>query len=233
MQITQLSCSGCGGDISPEMTSCKYCGRAIVISRFDTLSQLDAAQLKAVIKSLEAGNCAKAVNKEAPDTGDTGNVNFSLGSCYLKLALYDKALEKFNAAIDEEYANPENYFYAAVALLKGKKAFLTPMADIKKAIEYVNAAIMLEEKGIYHFFLSYIKYDFYARKSLNVSPSWQTEFAAACNTGVSAQEINNLFALLKVQRPEVFIFSQTTAEQKKEKRPGFFKRLLCFLLGRS
>ena len=124
MQITQLSCSGCGGDISPEMTSCKYCGRAIVISRFDTLSQLDAAQLKAVIKSLEAGNCAKAVNKEAPDTGDTGNVNFSLGSCYLKLALYDKALEKFNAAIDEEYANPETYFYAAVALLKGKKAFL-------------------------------------------------------------------------------------------------------------
>jgi hypothetical protein len=98
----------------------------------------------------------------------------------------------------------------------------------KKAIEYVNAAIMLEEKGIDHFFLSYIKYDFYARKSLNVSPSWQTEFAAACNTAVSAQEINNLFALLKVQRPEVFIFSQTTAEQKKEKRPGFFKRLFCF-----
>jgi tetratricopeptide (TPR) repeat protein len=203
MQVIDLNCSGCGGSLTPDMTSCKYCGRAIVISSFNTLSALNPLQLKAMAKSIEQGNCATALSENGAD-GNEGNANFALGGCYLKLALYDKALEKFENAIDEEYNNSEVYFYAAASLLKGKKAFLTPMANIKKAIEYTEAALMLENRGIYHYFLAYIKYDFYSRKYLKIAPSWQEEYTEACNIGTSESDIQELFNLLKVPKPECF-----------------------------
>ena len=203
MHVVELNCSGCGGALSPDMTSCKYCGRAIVISSFNTLSNLNPLQLKAMAKSFEQGNCATALpGNEA--AGNDGNVNFALGSCYLKLALHDKALEKFENAIDEEYSNSEAYFYAAVSLLKGKKAFLTPMANIRKAIEYTEAALMLENRGIYRYFLAYVKYDFYSRKYLKIAPSWQEEFTEAYNIGTTEADIRELFSLLNVPKPECF-----------------------------
>ena len=61
MQIIELNCSGCGGDLTPSMTSCKYCGKAVVISSFKTLSQLNPLQLKAMAKSFEQGNCVNAL----------------------------------------------------------------------------------------------------------------------------------------------------------------------------
>lgn len=198
MQVVELNCSGCGGALAIDMVECKYCGRAVVISSFNTLSQLNPLQLKAAAKSFEQGNCVSAVG----DGQDGGNVNFALGCCYLKLALYDKAIEKFEMAIDEEYGNSETYFYAAASLLKGKKAFLTPLQSIKKIIEYVEAAIMLDGKGIYHYFLAYVKHDFYARKCLKISPSWSDELATAYSIGVTASDVIELFKLLKVEIPD-------------------------------
>ena len=199
MQVIDLNCSGCGGALTPDMVECKYCGKAIVISSFNSLSLLNPLQLKNAAKAFEKGDCVSAVSG---DSQDESNVSFALACCYLKLGLYDKAVEKFDTAIDEEYSNSEVYFYAAAALLKGKKAFLAPMACIKKIIEYIEAATMLEDRGIYHYFLAYIKYDFYARKYLKVSPSWQEELAIAHNLGVSASDISELFKILNVQVPD-------------------------------
>ena len=201
MHVVELNCSGCGGDLTPDMVSCKYCGRAIVISSFNALSGLNPLQLKTAVKSLEQGNTASALLPGGEQAGDS-NVNFALGGCYLKLALYDKALEKFESAIDEQYSNSEVYFYAAISLLKGKKAFLTPIASIKKAIEYTEAALMLENRGIYRYFLAYVKYDFYSRKCLKVSPTWQEELAEARSAGVSAADTAELFNTLNVQKPD-------------------------------
>lgn len=92
--------------------------------------------------------------------------------------------------------------YAAVCLLKGKKAFLAPRTDIDKAVEYINAALMIEPRGIYQYFLAYIKYDYFERKSLNIKPDWQETLQIAVQSGVSQADIAQLFETLQVEMPE-------------------------------
>ncbi|MDR1681815.1 MAG: hypothetical protein LBS25_00280, partial [Candidatus Symbiothrix sp.] len=107
-------------------------------------------------------------------------------------------------AMDDNFDNPETFFYAAVSRLRGQKAFVAQRADIDKILEYLNAAIMIEPKGIYHYFLSYIKYDYFHRKYLNISPNHIEEYETANETGVSDEEIQQLFSVLCVEKPEVF-----------------------------
>lgn len=59
--------------------------------------------------------------------------------CYLKLKMYDKALGAFEKAIEDNFDDSEIYFYAAICLLNGKKAFLNQRPTIDKILEYLNA----------------------------------------------------------------------------------------------
>lgn len=68
--------------------------------------------------------------------------------CYLKLKLYDKALSAFEKAMEDNFDNSETFFYAAICLLKGRKAFLLNRTEIDKAEEYINAAIMIEPRAV-------------------------------------------------------------------------------------
>jgi tetratricopeptide (TPR) repeat protein len=122
--------------------------------------------------------------------------------CYLKLKLYDKAIPAFENAIEDNFDNPEIFFDTAVSLLRGQKAFVAQRADIDKIIEYLNAAIMIEPKGIYHYFLAYIKYDYFHRKYLNITPGYIDEYDTAMEAGVSEDEIQGLFSRLGVERPD-------------------------------
>ena len=201
-QVVDLKCGGCGAALSPSETKCKYCGRAILISSFNSVTQMTMPDLKKAVSSYQQGNCVAAVSGEEEAAPSEAGISFSMACCYLKLGLYDKALEKFEAAIEDNFDNSETYFYAAVSLLKGKKAFLTPMNNIKRAMEYVNAALEIENRGIYSFFLAYIKYDFYYRKALQIQPSYLDELATAKANGVSPFDIDQLFTLLGVAVPE-------------------------------
>jgi len=125
-----------------------------------------------------------------------------LAMCYLKLSLYDKALAAFEKAIEDNFDNPETFFYAAICLLNGKKAFLAVRATITKIEEYINAAIMIEPRGIFYYFLAYIKYDFYERKSFNTYPHYTEALNTAFSSGVSQFDIEQLYSLLGVARPE-------------------------------
>lgn len=133
--------------------------------------------------------------EEHPDNKD---INFSIGMCYLKLRLYDKALDSFQKAMSEDINDSELYFYSAVCMLGGKKAFLTKRTDINKIEEYINAAIMLEQKGIYYYFLAYIKYDFYERKYLNTEPTYKDCLRDSDRCGVSQNDKKTLFEILGV-----------------------------------
>ena len=128
----------------------------------------------------------------------------SVAMCYLKLKLYDKALLAFEKAIENDIDNSEVYFYSAVCLLKGKKAFLATRASIDKIEEYIQAANLLEEKGIYHYFWAYIKYDFFERKFLNTAPTWKECLSSAERLRTSEYDKSKLFDLLGVQRPQGF-----------------------------
>lgn len=57
------------------------------------------------------------------DHPDDGILNTSLAFCYLKLKLYDNAISCFEKALEDNFEDSEICFYAAVALLKGKRHF--------------------------------------------------------------------------------------------------------------
>lgn len=201
VKMIDLKCSGCGFALTPSNVECPRCGNAITITSFNSVYAQDLPTISKLSRALDK----ELREGTSPELGS--DMKFTIGGCYLKLKLYDKALQRFEEAIEENFDNPEASFYAAVSLLKGKKAFLTPMADIKKAIEYVNAALMVEERGVFHYFLAYIKYDFYARKFLRVSPDWREELALAQSTNLSPTDCDMLFDILGVQRPaELAVF---------------------------
>lgn len=133
---------------------------------------------------------------------EDSTLNNSIGMCYLKLRLYDKALSAFEKAIEDNFDNSETYFYAAVCLLGGKKAFLAARNIIDKVEEYINAALLIEPRAIYYYFQAYIKYDYFSRKCFNTSPTYQEALASATNTGVSSFDVEQLYGLLSVPRPE-------------------------------
>lgn len=193
-QIVELECPGCGKAITTSTQQCPQCFREIVISTFNSVSGMSP---------LEINKQANAYRKAMVNNPNNQTLNMSIAFCYLKLKLYDKAIPCFEKAIEDNFDNSETYFYAAIALLKGKKAFLSPRSVIDKIEEYIQAAIMIEPKGIYHYFWAYIRYDHHFRKSYRMTPNYQELLAQAKQIGLSQTDVIELYKILDVERPEV------------------------------
>lgn len=135
------------------------------------------------------------------------NQDFALciivGSCVIEDTI-GKALSAFEKAMEDNFDNSETFFYAAICLLKGRKAFLLNRTEIDKAEEYINAAIMIEPRGIYYYFLAYIKYDYFSRKYFKTSPTYQEALKMAQQQGFSPYDAEQLFSILGVEKPSVF-----------------------------
>lgn len=192
-QIIDIKCPGCGEPVNTSQKVCAYCGRQVVISTFNSVYKMPIPQVNKY-----ANTYMKALN-ENPDNQE---LNTSIAMCYLKLNLYEKALPFFEKAIENNFENSELFFYAAVCLLRGQKAFNTPMSDVKSATKYVMAAIMMEPRGVYYYFLAYVKYDFYERKCLNIFPDYSTELQNSKNNNVTYADIDMLFDILGKPIPE-------------------------------
>ncbi len=192
-----LECPGCGAPISADMLHCVRCMRPVVVTSFNHMYGMTSKETKDYITK-----CKKTLAEDS----DNEKVELYVGMSHLRLKMYDKAYAVFDQLIDEDFEDSENYFYAAVCLLKGKRAFLTQLSNIKKIQQYLDAAIMIEERGVYHLFLAYIKLDYYAKKALRVSPSWQEEFMLARKNHLSAEDTRILFEMLNVPIPAEFSF---------------------------
>jgi tetratricopeptide (TPR) repeat protein len=192
-QIHDTACRSCGAAADIGQTKCRYCKQPVMISTFNSVYSMPMPMV----------NQYAAAYKEAlqsePNAKDLNN---SVAFCYLKLKLYDKAIDAFDKVIADNFDNSEAFFYAAICQLKGQKAFLVKREVIDKVQEYINAALMIEPKGIYHYFLAYIKYDYFSRKSFNTSPTYQEVLENANGAGVSPSDIEQLFGILGVPRPE-------------------------------
>lgn len=194
-QIVELECPGCAAPISTETKICPKCFRPIVITTFHSINGLSSMDL-----NKQANTYRKAMTQN-PDHAD---LNMSIAFCYLKLKLYDKALPCFDKALEENFDNPEVYFYAAIACLKGKRPFLVSRAVIGQAEEYLNAAIGLEPRGIFYYFWAYLRYDHHFKKLYNVTPNYDELLIQARAGGYSDTDANELFQLLGVERPNSF-----------------------------
>ena len=193
-QVIELKCPGCGARISVEQKECEWCGAPITISTFNNVYSMSAPEVNKYAETYREALTDNPANKE---------INNSLAMCYLKLKLYDKALLAFEQAIENNFQNSETYFYAAVCLFKGEKAFVQQRNTIDKAMEYINVAIGLDPRGIYYYFLTYIKYDYFERKYLNISPNYKEDLQTANALGVSEFDISMLYDLLSVARPSL------------------------------
>lgn len=192
--VIELTCPGCGARVTTGQSECEWCHKPIVISTFNSVFSMPI---------LEVNKYASTYRKALEENPDSFDLNNSVAMCYLKLKLYDKALPAFERAIEDNFDNSETYFYAAICLLQGKKAFLQQRPTIDKIQEYINAALMIEPKGIYYYFLAYIKYDYFARKSFRTNPTYQELLQASVDAGLSQYDIEQLYAILSVPRPGV------------------------------
>ena len=195
VQVHDTSCRNCGASAAVGDTKCKYCKQPVVISTFNSVYAMPMPMVN---------QYATAYREALQNEPDAKDLNTSIAFCYLKLKLYDKAFGAFEKAMEANFDNPETFFYAAICLLKGKKAFLAQRPEINKIEEYINAALMIEpNKGICHYFRAYIKYDYFERKSLNTTPTWREALAQAKASGLSPTDVEQLFGILGVARPEV------------------------------
>lgn len=191
LQVINLSCPGCGAAVSTEQKNCDYCGNPIIISSFSSISDLPLPQINKYV-----GSYRKSLS-ENPDNQDLNN---SIGMCYLRLKMYDKALVSFEKAMEDNFDNAEPFFMAAVCLLQGKKPFVTLRPVIDKIEEYLNAATMIEQRGLFYYFMAYIKQDYYNRKYFNTTPTYEELLATAIEYGVTDTDITTLHTVLGTPR---------------------------------
>lgn len=192
MRTEDITCPGCGEPWTLDMKECPSCHRPVVITTFNSVYAMAAP---------EVNKYASTYRKILGAEGDTAPINSAIAMCYLKLKMYDKALAAFDKAIEDDFDNSETYYYAAVCTLGGKKAFLNSRENIDKAETYINAAMMIEPRGIYQYFMAYLRYDFHERKFLNVTPNYQQCLQEAAAMGVSETDRHILFDTLGVQDP--------------------------------
>lgn len=191
--IIGMNCPGCGARVSTGQLKCEWCHQPIVISTFNSVYSMSMPQVNKYVG---------AYRKVLDENPDNIEVNNSIAMCYLRLKLYDKALSAFEKAMEDNFDNSETFFYAAICLLKGKKAFLCDRSEIDKIEEYINAAIQIEPRGVYYYFLAYIKYDYFNRKYFKTSPTYGEALIIAKQQGYSSFDIDQLFTILCVEKPD-------------------------------
>lgn len=189
LEVIDIKCPGCGAPVSTANKICEYCGRPIVITSFNNIYQMTNQDV------MKYKNAYQKTLEEFPESQE---INLSSGMCLLKLNMYEKAYEKFEKVIESDIDNSEAYFWAAVSLLKGKRPFINIRATVDQAIELSNTARMLEDRGIYSYFIAYLKYDYYELKKLKIEPNYLEELQKSSNS-ITEQDIQMLAEVLKIE----------------------------------
>lgn len=193
METESLHCPNCMNPVGPRDEFCPYCKGHLMIRSVSEVNDLSGIQLRKYQSAFE-----KRIEK---GEGDLSLNETALAFIFLKLKMYDKANEHFLKAMDTCFDNPDLYYGAAICQLRGQKAFVIPRTDINKAEEYLNTAIEIEPKGIYYYFLAYIRYDHHARKFFNVSPNYREYLVESVKHTLTRGDIDSLYAALGVECP--------------------------------
>lgn len=119
----------------------------------------------------------------------------------LQLGLHPEAAGEFTLARAADPGNPEGYYLGAIAELGGKKAFLAPLRCVRTAERLIHGALGLEDRPEFHYFIAYLRYDYYVRKHLRPPAPWQESYVEAWASGLTQSRIDALFTLLSVEDP--------------------------------
>ncbi|MBQ8593479.1 MAG: hypothetical protein IJ467_04200 [Bacteroidaceae bacterium] len=186
-EVISLKCPNCNSGVDSSMSECPACDKPII---FRHMSQTAAMPMPLVNKYLGSYRSLESQNP------NNKTINTAIGICFLKLKMYDKALAAFEKSMPDNFDNAEPFYLAAVALLQGKKAFLAPRLAIDKMEEYLNAASMIEMRPVFYYFMAYIKKDYFDRKFLNTTPSYQELMEQAVGYGLTTSDIEEFHLLI-------------------------------------
>jgi len=187
MEIISMKCPSCGASITTQTKQCDYCQSDILVKSFKNLAAMPLPQVN---KYMAAYQSASA---EHPDNND---VNAAVGLCFLRLKKYDQALNYLEKAQADNFEDATPFFYAAVARLKGRKPFLLNRQEIDQIMTDLEAAMSIEPKAEQYYFMSYIKRDYFKRKFLNTTPSWEEYMQEAVDNGLSAADVEEFHAMV-------------------------------------
>lgn len=187
-----VSCPSCGATVSVDNKKCEYCNSPLIISEFNSVWEMGNEFAKKYLNSFSNVT-----------VGDNPAISFSAGMCCLKLRLFDRAYGYFDKAISSNPNNCEAYFFTAVSLLNGKKAFLSNRVTIDKIEQNIKAAIAIEPRGIFYYFWAYIKYDYFERKHLKTSPNRDECLSASKEHNVTELDKKMVFDIIGIEKPTV------------------------------
>lgn len=192
LEVTALQCPSCGAPLTLDQKVCDFCGGPVVITTFNPLRSMSIP---------DVGKRANAYRQALANDPDNQDLNTSAAMCFLKLKQYALANQSFEKAMQFNFDNSEVFFYAAISLLEGKIPFLHLRPTIDKILGCMESALMIEPRGIYYYFIAYIKYDYFKRKYLNVTPDYSQMLATARQAGYTDADVQQLFELLGTPRP--------------------------------
>lgn len=190
MIIRCEECPNCGQTVSLTANTCPNCFSEY-IKDFRTISTWERERIDKYITSYK-----QAIQKNPDDA----EINIALGSCYLKLRLYDFAYKYFEEGIKCTVNNSDVYYYAAITLLKGKRPFLNVLPTIRKVEDLIRAAISLQQEGRYYYLLAMVQKDFYDKKRINNQYTYQELIKLANQYLVTESDIEELFEYIPIPK---------------------------------
>lgn len=183
-EVQSYRCPHCNAPIKTTGSTCEFCGSEYFISSLSFLANYDETKIKKCISFY------KMKYKENPENS---SVNSALGLCYLDLGLTDFSEKYLKKAIELEPENGENYYYYAISFLGKKKIKTHTLSEIRKIEEYLEAAKKINaEKSKYYFLHAIIKYEFYLKNGLRVSPTIQELLEKGSSLKSNKDEINQM-----------------------------------------
>lgn len=186
MEIISMKCPSCGASITTQTKQCEYCMSDILVKSFKNLAAMPTPQINKYMASYQAAS------SEHPDSKD---LNTSVGLCFLRLKKYDQAIAYFEKAQADNFDDATPFFYAAVARLKGRKPFLLNRPEIDQITTDIEAAMSIEPTAEQYYFMSYIKRDYFKRKFLKTSPTWEEYMQEAVDNGLSPADVEDFHAM--------------------------------------
>lgn len=194
-----IKCPHCSNeewyDIPVEGRKCKYCRQPIIIQSLREAREVEPTKRGKIIATL-----TNLVSKNP----QIAEAQLALGLFYLENKAYQFAIPQLKKVIDIDPMNADTYFYLAIALLGGKRPFSQLTPTIKSVCQQLSLAESIEPKAIYYYLHAFVTFDFYKRKFLNVSPSYQFLLDQARIFGITKQDENELFDMLKILKPQDF-----------------------------
>lgn len=188
-----------GKEVQKNDCVCPYCRQRVTptnMRQAKACTNGDQRKLTMAILSMQ---------KNIQTNPDDAASHLALGLFFIMKGGYSDARIQLKKAIDLDPMNDSAYFYSCVALLNGMNPSRAETGKIKLIEERLqiceNLAQDDQTRAMYYYFHAFIKYDFFTKKYLRTTPTYQELLYQAMGCGLTVQDRDELFEILRVPRP--------------------------------